>query len=327
MRAGDHKLRRQRSNSFDDEQDGEWWPPPLTEQDVALRQRARRLLEAIRRIPSVYYDIKAWENEHEKVFSQFRKGCLDGAKSDMLEAPIYNNRQIEDAWLFLLEMRRRHFNRRKHVQECARILGASYNWTIVLSGSKKVLEALKDLPQDICTEILEDANAVDLLNMLYPTRRRSKPRQADWLAGSTPSNSPSNAYSGDSDLSWPGKETGSGKFGGDSPVWPQDSWPDGKANGRNPKNPFNPFKPPPDGKQELRLDWIEEPPSRPAAGPTEAAGSLQADQWPGPRPSDPPPGRAPQEKPVAGRSDTNPFRKDGPPRGNPFHVSPPTGMA
>ena len=64
-------------------------------QDVALRQRAKRLLEAqastcfeqpspddvipqlaeaIRRIPLVYYDIKAWENEHEKVFSLFRKG-------------------------------------------------------------------------------------------------------------------------------------------------------------------------------------------------------------------------------------------------------------
>ena len=63
-------------------------------------------------------------------------GCLDADKSDMLEAPIYNNPQIEDAWLFLLEMRRRHFNRRKHVQECARILGASYNWSIVLLGSK-----------------------------------------------------------------------------------------------------------------------------------------------------------------------------------------------
>ncbi|CAE7887029.1 unnamed protein product, partial [Symbiodinium necroappetens] len=154
---------------FDDEQDGEWWPPPLTEQDVALRQRAKRLLEAIRRIPLVYYDIKAWENEHEKVFSLFRKGCLDADKSDMLEAPIYNNHQIEDAWLFLLEMRRRHFNRRKHVQECARILGASYNWSIVLLGSKKVLEALKDLPQEVCTEILEDANALDLLNTLYPS--------------------------------------------------------------------------------------------------------------------------------------------------------------
>ena len=31
---------------FDEDQDGEWWPPPLTEQDVATRQRATRLLQA-----------------------------------------------------------------------------------------------------------------------------------------------------------------------------------------------------------------------------------------------------------------------------------------
>ena len=68
-------------------------------------------------------------------------GCLDGVKSNILEAALYNNRQIEDAWLFLLEMRRRHKNRRKHVQECARVLGASYNWSIVLEGSRKILEA------------------------------------------------------------------------------------------------------------------------------------------------------------------------------------------
>eukprot|EP00439_Symbiodinium_sp_Y106_P083591 s694_g23.t2 len=264
------KLSRQRSNSFDDEQDGEWWPPPLTEQDVALRQRAKRLLEAIRRIPLVYYDIKAWENEHEKVFSLFRKGCLDADKSDMLEAPIYNNPQIEDAWLFLLEMRRRHFNRRKHVQECARILGASYNWSIVLLGSKKVLEALKDLPQEVCTEILEDANALDLLNTLYPSRRRSKPRQADWLAGSTPSNSLSNAWSGDSD-SFFGKDSTSGKVE-DSPTWVQDTWPEVKANGRNPKNPFK--------QTDVSLEWIEEQPqqAQAAPGPPDAFGGPQVEQ-------------------------------------------------
>ena len=33
-------------SGFDEDQDGEWWPPPLTEQDVAARQRAARLLQA-----------------------------------------------------------------------------------------------------------------------------------------------------------------------------------------------------------------------------------------------------------------------------------------
>ncbi|CAE8662728.1 unnamed protein product, partial [Polarella glacialis] len=167
-------LERQQSGSqhFDDPViEGEWWPPPLTEQDVAIRQRASRLLEALRRIPTVYYDIKAWENEHELAFSLFRRGCLDGAASGTLEAPIYNNRQIEDAWLFLLEMRRRHFNRRKHIQECARILGASYNWSMVLHGSKKVQDALRELPEDIRMEVLEDAEALDLLPVVTPNHQ------------------------------------------------------------------------------------------------------------------------------------------------------------
>ena len=34
------------NTGFDDDQDGEWWPPPLTEQDVAIRHRAKRLLQA-----------------------------------------------------------------------------------------------------------------------------------------------------------------------------------------------------------------------------------------------------------------------------------------
>ena len=43
-------------------------------------------------------------------------------------------------------------------------------WIAELRRTVEVLEALKDLPQEVCTEILEDANAVDLLNTLYPTR-------------------------------------------------------------------------------------------------------------------------------------------------------------
>lgn len=33
-------------SGFDEDHDGEWWPPPLTEQDVAIRHRAKRLLQA-----------------------------------------------------------------------------------------------------------------------------------------------------------------------------------------------------------------------------------------------------------------------------------------
>eukprot|EP00438_Fugacium_kawagutii_P010659 Skav207404 [mRNA] locus=scaffold646:63032:65532:+ [translate_table: standard] len=229
------KPSRQRSHSFDEDHDGEWWPPPLTEQDVAIRHRAKRLLQAIRQIPLVYYDIKAWENEHENVFTLFRQGCLDGAKSKILEAALYNNRQIEDAWLFLMEMRRRHRNRKKHVQECARVLGASYNWSIVLEGSRKILEALNDLPEEICTEILEDANAHDLLRSIYPNQRRRR-RQDDWLT--SPSSSPTNGWS-DSDPSWRDATSG-------PDAWPSDAWPERTERTPN-TNPGNPLTNPGSG--------------------------------------------------------------------------------
>jgi len=281
------KLSRQRSHSFDEDQDGEWWPPPLTEEDVAIRQRAKRLLQAIRQIPLVYYDIKAWENEHENVFSLFRQGCLDGAKSKILEAALYNNQQIEDAWLFLLEMRRRHRNRRRHVQECVHVLGASYNWSMVLEGSRKILEALNDLPQEICTEILEDANAHDLLRSIYPNQRRPR-RQDDWLT--SPSSSPTNGWS-DSDPWGAGKDTTPGE------TWPEQ---------RTPKNPFK----------------FADAPNQPSSEPPFRATEWPDAQRPEGRPDVFPQGRFPSEP-----QDTNPFRKEvALPSGNPFNAHP-AGMS
>jgi len=81
----------------------------------------------------------------------------------MLEAPIYSNRCIEDAWTFLLEIARRHPNRQKHIQECARQLGQSYNWCLVLRGSKQARAVLQELPKALQCAILESANCLDLL--------------------------------------------------------------------------------------------------------------------------------------------------------------------
>lgn len=90
----------------------------------------------------------------------------------------------------------------------------------------QIPEALNDLPEEICTEILEDANAHDLLRSIYPNRRRR--RQDDWLV-SSPSNSPTNGWS-DSDPSWIGKDNTPGPD-----AWSSDAWP---GEQRTPKNPF-----------------------------------------------------------------------------------------
>lgn len=144
----------------------EQWPDPLTAEGEALRRRGGRLLESLRQMPAMTSNVKAWENEHENVFSLFRHGCLDSIKTNILEAPIYRNSQMEDAWLFLIEVCRRHPNRRKHVEECAAILGASYNWSMPLYGSRKIRSVLAALPSTMCREILEAASAVSAMEEL-----------------------------------------------------------------------------------------------------------------------------------------------------------------
>jgi len=133
---------------------------------LVLRKRAARLLESLYDIPRILLDKKGWENDKEAVFSLFRRGCLDAAGNGMLEAPIYSNRRIEDAWTFLLEIARKHPNREKHIQECTRQLGRSYNWCLVLRGSKQVRAVLQELPKALQYAILECANCLDLLELL-----------------------------------------------------------------------------------------------------------------------------------------------------------------
>merc|ERR1712150_146656 len=139
---------------------------PLTEEEEALRRRAGRLLESLRQIPKVLYELRAWENDHETVFSLFRRGCLDGATIGILEAPLYTNQQIEDAWLFLFEMCQKHPNRRKQIEECSSILGASYNWSMTLRGSRKIRAALTEMSSTLRRQLLEAAVAHDLLEAI-----------------------------------------------------------------------------------------------------------------------------------------------------------------
>lgn len=146
----------------------EYWPEPLSKEEEELRRRAGRLLESLRRIPILYSDPKAWENDREFVFSLLRRGCIDGMVTGMLEAPIYDNRQIESAWLFLIQMRQRHPNRRKQIVECTTSLGASYNWSLVLYGSRKVRAALQSAEDHLRREILEAANATEMLAEMAP---------------------------------------------------------------------------------------------------------------------------------------------------------------
>lgn len=138
----------------------------LVSLDETTKLRATRLVASLSKISHVSTSVVAWENEHEIAFSLFRRGCLDSCNTEILEAPLYNNRQIEDAWLFLFEIARRHPNRRKHINECAAALGASYNWSIVLYGSRKIRSTLQELPRDTRCFVLGAAGAQELLESI-----------------------------------------------------------------------------------------------------------------------------------------------------------------
>ncbi|CAK9061325.1 Putative ATP-dependent RNA helicase DDX47 [Durusdinium trenchii] len=155
--------------------EGRSWPLPMSHQDVAMRQRCAWLLQALQRIES---HNEAKELDLETSFSMLTKGCFEVSDEGFLEAPIYSNHQIEAAWLFLFEIRRRYFNRRKQIQECTRLLGSSQNWSMLLYGSKKIQHALRSMPADARIEILEDAGAMDLMTLLQAPGPLSAPLAA-----------------------------------------------------------------------------------------------------------------------------------------------------
>ena len=121
------------------------------------------------------------------------KGSQEIFEEGLLEAPIYSNSQIEAAWLFLFEVRRRHFNRRKQIQECTKVLGASHNWSMLLFGSKRIHQALRGMPPDARLEILEDAGAMELMAILQKqpmASQASDPQPGDWPSEGWPQEQP-----------------------------------------------------------------------------------------------------------------------------------------
>lgn len=142
-----------------------------------LREKAERFLQELPNIAKCMDSPATWANEHETVFQKFRRGCLDANTSPFLEANFYGVRDIETVWLFLIENARQHPRAmRKNLGECGKVLGASYNWSIVLRGSPKVTAALQGLPPEIYQNFLEDAGCEggsgDLAAALAPAAKK-----------------------------------------------------------------------------------------------------------------------------------------------------------
>jgi len=128
--------------------------------------KSQRLLESLTQIPSLLRDDEAWSTERRSVFSSLRRGLVDCITNGCLEAPIFGNRQIEDAFLFLLTLGLRSERRRDNVLLCFQCLRSSESWSMVFRGSRRILEQLKELPEEFRDRVLEAADASDLLLLL-----------------------------------------------------------------------------------------------------------------------------------------------------------------
>lgn len=155
------------------------------EELTEAHSKSQRLLESLLQIPSLLADEEAWASQKRGLFALLRRGFVDCITNGCLEAPIFGNRQIEDAFLFLLTLGLRSERRRQNVLLCFRCLRDSESWSMALRGSRRVLELLKELPEEFRDEVLDAAGAAELLLLLGQKKKKKKKSAKTEGAGAT----------------------------------------------------------------------------------------------------------------------------------------------
>lgn len=140
--------------------------------------KSQRLLESLTQIPELLADDEAWASERRSVFALLRRGLVDCITNGCLEAPIFGNRQIEDAFVFLLTLGLRSERRRDNVILCFKCLRNSESWSLVLRGSRRALELLRQLPELFREELLDAADASELSLLLGLSKKKKKKKSS-----------------------------------------------------------------------------------------------------------------------------------------------------
>lgn len=140
--------------------------------------KSQRLLESLTQIPDLLADDEAWASERRSVFALLRRGLVDCITSGCLEAPIFGNRQIEDAFVFLLTLGLRSERRRDNVILCFKCLRNSESWSLVLRGSRRTLELLRQLPEAFRDDVLDAADASELSLLLGLSKKKKKKKSS-----------------------------------------------------------------------------------------------------------------------------------------------------
>lgn len=121
-----------------------------------FKERAA-LQHALAEVSQAISERKALENGLETVFELLRRAVIEAAKFDLLDCDWCTDVQIEEAWLFLMEVRMRHRNRRKRIAECINVLKSSRRWSIAFRTSAAIHDAMEKLGKDVSLEFAEIA--------------------------------------------------------------------------------------------------------------------------------------------------------------------------
>eukprot|EP00405_Crypthecodinium_cohnii_P040779 CAMPEP_0206565356 /NCGR_PEP_ID=MMETSP0325_2-20121206/24024_1 /ASSEMBLY_ACC=CAM_ASM_000347 /TAXON_ID=2866 /ORGANISM="Crypthecodinium cohnii, Strain Seligo" /LENGTH=599 /DNA_ID=CAMNT_0054068199 /DNA_START=35 /DNA_END=1830 /DNA_ORIENTATION=+ len=107
------------------------------------------LRKALEEVSEACADAKKFENEMEVVFESLRRAVLDAGRAEIFSGDDgTSNRQIEEFWLFLFAVRKRHSrSRRKRIAECVEVVCRSKRWASVVTSSAEVRAALDAAPE------------------------------------------------------------------------------------------------------------------------------------------------------------------------------------
>ncbi|CAE8662963.1 unnamed protein product, partial [Polarella glacialis] len=141
------------------------WPAPLSPEHADLRQSAGLLLEALRRSAALAEAAPSAPEAFDVAWGLLSRGvakCVSEGKTSLMDAPIFSNRHIESAWLLLVDRISRGSSFKAEVVACARAMGSSFNWALVLRGSRRLRAELPRLPPAARQALLDAAGARDL---------------------------------------------------------------------------------------------------------------------------------------------------------------------
>lgn len=132
--------------------------PAMTDDICALGAQLKDALHHVTRLRS---DIRAFENERETIFELLRQSVRNCARFNLLDSLNVMDSQIEDAWLFLLELRQVNPSRRRRIEEVTNaLLQSPSRWSHVLHDSQHVRDACRrmalDVKQDVWSLPLEE---------------------------------------------------------------------------------------------------------------------------------------------------------------------------